>query len=67
MEGKDDFFSKVLFMQLHLGAGSLSLVIRVTLLILGQEKKGGIYITFTKGNLCPAFRQIKGENSSCVC
>ena len=47
------------FMQAHLGAGSLSPMIRVALCILVQEKE--------EGNLCPASSQIGTENSSCIC
>ena len=57
MEDKG-FFSKVV-MQTHHGACPLSPVIKVALFILVQER-GDIYATVTKGNLRPAFGQLRG-------
>lgn len=53
-------------MQTPLYASSLSSMIKVLLLILVLERQVGgvvcgIYATFTKGNLCFAFRQISGR------
>lgn len=57
MEDKG-FFSK-LDMHTHHGAGPLCPVMKVALLTLVQER-GDIYATITKGNLHPAFGQLRG-------
>lgn len=41
---------------------ALSPVIRVTLLTLVLGGRGEIYATFTKGNSCHAFSQIRAGN-----
>ena len=47
-------------MKTHLDANFLSPVIRVGFPFLIQESRED---TFTKGNLCPAFRQIGGQKT----
>lgn len=51
------------FRQIHLGAGFPSLWIKVSLPVLVQER-GEIYATFTKGNACSVFREIRGGQRS---
>lgn len=57
MEDKGYFINscKLIFMQNNLGVNSLFLI-RVILPSLVQDG-----VAFSKGNLCPAFRQIMGE------
>jgi hypothetical protein len=45
----------------YLSAISPSLVIRVFLLVLVVVVEVGIYTTFTKGNMCLAFKWKRGE------
>lgn len=47
-------------MQTHLGTGSLSCWSACSPHLV-KEREVGIYTTFTKGNLCPPFIQIRGE------